>query len=576
MALNMQTRAVPARHSYSLAGWGRAGAARTRTLVTCMAKQHADGAQKANRKPAGSIALRRPPSMPLQATVDDKELEVANLEGGAVQGKLAIPARYQLLMATGLSFVLCNMDKVNMSVAIIPMAMDNGWSPSVSGTVQAAFFYGYMLSQLPGGYLASTVGGRRVLPSGVALWSAATCAVPLLAGTVPGLCVARAGVGLGEAVAPSAAIDMVSRVVPPAERSRAVAFVFTGLHIGSITGLLAAPALINWLGWQSVFVVFGGAGLVWVAWYESLVRGLCARDPEFAQQLAGGHSHSHAAEASADPAAADGGSSGDHHAGTIDVNMTIPYRAFLRSQPVRALCFTHFCHNWLHYTMMSWLPYYFTSTLSVDLLHAAQTALFPPLAGIVASSTAGPLADGLIARGLPLPTVRKLVQGASFMGPFIFLLAACNDQVQDSRTLTVACITAALGMSSLSLGGMYCTHSDMSPRYASALLGLTNTVGAIPGIMGVATVGYLYDTTHSWDAALFMPSTVCMVAGCLVYSLFARNHPIDFDALDNSPFAFEKYLPRMPSWLSQRLPWNKKQQQQEEETVARDNSKKLD
>jgi hypothetical protein len=27
-----------------------------------------------------------------------------------------------------------------------------------------------------------------------------------------------------------------------------------------------------------------------------------------------------------------------------------------------------------------------------------------------------------------------------------------------------------------------------SPKYASALLGLTNTTGAIPGIIGVATV----------------------------------------------------------------------------------------
>lgn len=69
----------------------------------------------------------------------------------------------------------------------------------------------------------------------------------------------------------------------------------------------------------------------------------------------------------------------------------------------------------------------------------------------------------------------------------------------------------------------------MSPRYASALLGLTNTVGAVPGILGVATVGFLYDTTHSWEAALFMPSMACMVGGALVYSLFAVNDPVDFD-----------------------------------------------
>ena len=43
-----------------------------------------------------------------------------------------------------------------------------------------------MLTQIPGGYVTSRVGGRRVLPFGVGLWSAATAAVPFLAGTMPG------------------------------------------------------------------------------------------------------------------------------------------------------------------------------------------------------------------------------------------------------------------------------------------------------------------------------------------------------------------------------------------------------
>jgi ACS family sodium-dependent inorganic phosphate cotransporter len=77
-------------------------------------------------------------------------------------------------------------DKVNMSVAIIPMAQDFGWSPTVSGIVQSSFFYGYMLTQIPSGYISSTIGGRKVLPAGVGVWSAATAAVPVLAGTMPG------------------------------------------------------------------------------------------------------------------------------------------------------------------------------------------------------------------------------------------------------------------------------------------------------------------------------------------------------------------------------------------------------
>lgn len=71
-------------------------------------------------------------------------------------------------------FPICPQDKVILSVAILPMATEYGWSPTVAGFVQSSFFWGYMLSQLPSGYANSTFGGRRILPAGVLLWSGAT------------------------------------------------------------------------------------------------------------------------------------------------------------------------------------------------------------------------------------------------------------------------------------------------------------------------------------------------------------------------------------------------------------------
>lgn len=70
-------------------------------------------------------------------------LEVEESTAPAAQGAFdALPSRYKMLLAANLAFVICNMDKVNMSVAIIPMALEFGWSPSVAGTIQASFFYG--------------------------------------------------------------------------------------------------------------------------------------------------------------------------------------------------------------------------------------------------------------------------------------------------------------------------------------------------------------------------------------------------------------------------------------------------
>lgn len=52
--------------------------------------------------------------------------------------------------------------QVNLSVAIIPMSHQFHWSSSMAGLVQSSFFWGYAMSQLPGGWLAKIFGGRFV------------------------------------------------------------------------------------------------------------------------------------------------------------------------------------------------------------------------------------------------------------------------------------------------------------------------------------------------------------------------------------------------------------------------------
>ena len=94
--------------------------------------------------------------------------------------------------------------------------------------------------------------------------------------------------------------------------------------------------------------------------------------------------------------------------------------------------------------------------------------------------------------------------------------------------------------------GLYCTHSDMSPEYASALIGLTNTAGSLPGVFGVALVGFLLDQTGSdWGLSLFAPSAGVLVAGAAAYTFGCSNDALDFDAGDNSPFPFESRLQRV-------------------------------
>lgn len=53
--------------------------------------------------------------------------------------------------------------------------------------------------------------------------------------------------------------------VPPQERSRSLALVYSGMFIGSCLGLGLSPSMIKAAGWPSVFHTFGVLGLVWAA-----------------------------------------------------------------------------------------------------------------------------------------------------------------------------------------------------------------------------------------------------------------------------------------------------------------------
>ena len=435
---------------------------------------------------------------------------------GPLGYSIRLSPEYTVVLATACAFVVGNMDKINISVAIIPMAKEFHWSPTVIGLVQSSFFYGYLLSQLPSGYASSRFGGKNVLSVGVGLWSLSTAIIPVAASTIPGLFLSRAAVGLGEGVAPAAATDLIAKTVPTSSRSRATSFVFGGLHVGSLLGLTLAPFFIDVWGWPSVFYIFGIGGLAWNVWWQGIMK------DERVRQLMEDDGAPKEAEENID-------------------NDELPWRAFVRNTPVRALCLVHFVHNWFHYTMLAWLPSYFIDTMSLPLSSAAKISLLPPIAALVVSGIAGPSADALISRGVPTGTVRKAAQSAAFLGPAACLFGA--SVIEDQPFTSMALVTLSLGLSSFSLAGLYCNHADLSPKYAPFLIGATNTVGALPGIVGVVFVGWIYDKSESWALSLFAPSIFLFLVGTVVFVLYGTATPQNFERKNrNDPFAFERRL----------------------------------
>lgn len=49
--------------------------------------------------------------------------------------------RWTIVVLCFVAFMLCNMDRVNMSVAILPMSQQYNWNSATVGLVQSSFFW---------------------------------------------------------------------------------------------------------------------------------------------------------------------------------------------------------------------------------------------------------------------------------------------------------------------------------------------------------------------------------------------------------------------------------------------------
>ncbi|KAI8464026.1 MAG: major facilitator superfamily domain-containing protein [Monoraphidium minutum] len=435
----------------------------------------------------------------------------------------SLPANDKMVLAATFAFVLSNMGKVDMSVAMVPLTEEAGWGPSVQGLVQGIFYIGYCLACIPGGYSASRTGGRTVLPLALGVWSLATVAVPLAAVSVPSLAAARFTIGAGQGTGPSAVVDIVGRTTPPERRSNATASAFGGLHLGTVVGLLVAPPIVDALGWRALFYIYGGLGFVWYAWFEGvLMPELRRQDPSMAARLSGPLSGPapavHAAGAGDEAAAA---------AAKAPGGGAYPYRAFLDAPEVRALMATHFCNNLYYFTLLSWLPTYFVREIGMDLSQASWMSMVPAVTGFVVSNVAGRFADSLLAGGMPLPRVRKIVQTISMSGSAVSMLAAL---AADDPSYVVGLVILGLTLHPFTLAGLFCTPNDLSTKYAGAILGLSNTCGALGAVTGVSFCGFLLDATGSWELSMYAPLIAMLVVGNYIYVAHCGNAHIDFDA----------------------------------------------
>jgi len=221
-------------------------------------------------------------------TIDDeiKEATTSVASGAVKQSSGTSPkvadGYYLILFLCFFVTFLSALDRVAMSVALVPMSEEFAFTDSIKGQISSVFSVGYGLCILPCGLLVAAASPRLIMASGVGLWSLATIGTPIAAGlilisegtaattavlaenVVPLLAV-RAVMGGAESVVLPAVQRILANWVPPDKKSLAVASVLSGFQLGTVCAYLLSPIVIERFGgWRGMFYLYGSVGILWL------------------------------------------------------------------------------------------------------------------------------------------------------------------------------------------------------------------------------------------------------------------------------------------------------------------------
>jgi ACS family sodium-dependent inorganic phosphate cotransporter len=275
-------------------------------------------------------------------------------------------------------------------------------------------------------------------------------------------------------------INMVyGQYIPPIERSRTASYGTSGIFVGTILGNFLSGLISEAFGWEWIFY---GYGIVAVAWYFLwlyVVKSGPENDNWMSQEEKDFIRESIAEQS-----------------GNRAVAIKTPWKAIFTSIPVIAIAISHFSYNWGYYTMLTQLPMYMRDILDFDLTKSGFLSALPYVAQTIIVYIAGFSADFVQKKNILTTTqVRKYFNTGSFVSQTIFLLVAAF--ISNTAGI-VACISMSVGIGALAMSGWLANTLDIAPQFGSIILGISNTLATLPGIVSPILSGYIASTPVSF------------------------------------------------------------------------------
>lgn len=384
------------------------------------------------------------------------------------------------------------LDRVNISIASVPIADAYHLTDVQLGKVFSAMLIGYALFQTVGGWLADRFGPRRVLTAGVMWWgifTALTALVPArIAGALFLFVAVRFLLGAGEAVIYPSTNQFIARWIPVSERGIANGWIFAGVGAGAgLTPLLITYIMVHY-GWRSSFWVCSAIGFIAGAiWF------LAARDTP------AGHPRVSAAELAEIQS---GITLGVPRAGARSV---VPWARVVRSKEVWAITFSYFCYGYVAWIFFSWFYRYLAKVRGLDLKASAFYSMLPFL-GMLVCCLLGGIANDRITKSSGPRLGRCGV--AAFALALAGIFIAFGSQVQSARLASVV-LAGGAGALYLSQSSFWSVTADIAGASSGSVSGFMNTGNQVGAAITASLTPWIA-TRFGWTASFLVATALCI------------------------------------------------------------------
>ncbi|XP_066979522.1 sialin-like isoform X4 [Macrobrachium rosenbergii] len=362
------------------------------------------------------------------------------------------------------------------------------WDDNIQGLILASYFYGYIFTQVPGGWVAEKFSAKHVFGLGTLANAVLALLTPVAAsGSYIWVIVIRVGMGIAGGVTLPGMHVLIANWAPPQERSKIASTIYAGMTLGTLVCMPFSGLLAATVDWSAIFYVQGGLSILWYVLWLIFVYDTPAKHPRIS-----------VAERTYI----------ESSMGTVTKSEKppVPWKSVWTSMPVWAIIVAHTCSNWGWYMLLVKLPTYMRYILKFDIKANAGISAVPFLCMWIFTMILANLLDALRSRKLITTTfARKLATFLASVPPAVCLIGVTY--VGCNTDLAVVLLTLGTMFVGAMYSGFLSNHIDIAPPFAGTLMGITNTFATVPGIVVPSFVGYMThgnQTVEAWRTIFFI------------------------------------------------------------------------